>query len=226
MSVLHDVYTHHDRPVGRTTLNRLFVASAVFLFVMTVFGFIAREVIEGETLPEDRSILLFINHFASPPLDLWMIGITSLGNIASIIALTTAIVILLIYRKRWQALTQVLFGISGALLLNIILKVIFARDRPHLWTWVITESTYSFPSGHAMLTATLALTCIFIAWHTKWRWWVVSVGTLYVLAVGFSRLYLGVHYPTDVLAGWIVALGWVVAVATFLGAIKWPVKKH
>ena len=223
MRRLKDIYASIDRPVGRTTLGRLCIALAIFLFVVVLFAYIADEVVEGETLHRDEKLLLLINHFATPVLNQCMLFITTLGDVTSILLATIVIGAYLLRRKKWQALTQLGFGIAGAAILNILLKLLFERQRPQLWDLLIHESTYSFPSGHAMLTSTLGLTIILLAWHTKWRWWVVGVVVLYVILVGFSRLYLGVHYPTDILAGWCIGSAWVIAVATILGAVRWRV---
>ena len=104
-------------------------------------------------------------------------------------------------------------GVGGAALLNMVLKLIFERPRPDLWEQLIIETSFSFPSGHAMASSALAFSVIAIAWNTRFRWYAVGVGVLFMLVIGFSRLYLGVHYPTDVLAGWFVSGAWVLLVA-------------
>lgn len=217
-------YEKTGQPVGGTTLRRLGVALALFIVLATFFAYIAREVIEGETLEGDRSVLLRLNHFATPELDRLIVGITSLGDVVSVVTITAGLLAFLAYRKKWQAFTQVAFGMAGAGLLNFTLKLIFERDRPQLWEWIIHESSYSFPSGHAMLTGALAFTVIMLAWRTRYRYAAIVGGAAYIILIGFSRLYLGVHYPTDIIAGWCVSLAWVLAVATLLGALRWNTK--
>lgn len=210
-----------DRPVGRITLGRLTVAAAIFLLLVVTFAYIAREVIRGETLGGDRLVLLRLNHFATPTFDSIVVGITSLGDVISIAVMTLAVLLLLAFRRKWQAFTQVSFSLAGAAMLNFILKLLFERDRPRLWEQIIHESSYSFPSGHAMLTGAFVFALIVITWRTRYRWVVAGGGGVYLVAIGFSRLYLGVHYPTDIVAGWCASLAWVVTVATVLGAIRW-----
>ena len=221
MRTIKNILTLAERPIGRQTYGRLFVALAVFTVVAATFMYIAREMIEGETLPKDTHILLFINSFSNSSLDKIMLLITTIGDVASVLTVTIALLALLYWKKRWQAFALLAFSMAGAAALNIVLKLIFERQRPHLWDLLIHESTYSFPSGHAMLTSTLVLSLILIVWNTKWRWAVTGVGILYVVSVGFSRMYLGVHYPTDVAAGWCVAAVWVIVVASTLGTINW-----
>ena len=105
---------------------------------------------------------------------------------------------------------------AGATVMNQVLKYIFERARPQLWEQLVHETSYSFPSGHAMVSAALGLAVVAALWNSRWRWWAVGVATVYILFVGFSRLYLGVHYPTDVLGGWLVSAAWVTAVALVL----------
>jgi len=221
MVELKNIHSLIDRPVGRQTLGRLFLAVAAFALMSAVFVYIAREMVEGETLPKDTHILLFINSFSSPFLDRVMLFITTIGDVASVLTITSTLLVFLYLKKRWQAFSLLAFSMAGAATLNIVLKLVFERQRPHLWDLLIHESTYSFPSGHAMLTGTLIAALILIWWKTKWRWLVVAAGIPYVLAVGFSRMYLGVHYPTDVFAGWCVAAVWVITVATILGTVSW-----
>lgn len=200
---------------------RLLIALSIFLVIMSLFSYIVREVLEGETLPRDQQILLFINSFASPALNTMMVLVTKLGNVITILVATVILVTLLAKRRLWPAAFLVSFSMLGSIILNIILKLLFARPRPELWPRLIDESTYSFPSGHALLTSTLALAVVLAIWRTQWRWYVVIASVIYVFAVGFSRLYLGVHYPTDIIAGWCVGIGWTLIVASIIGVIRW-----
>ena len=94
------------------------------------------------------------------------------------------------------------FATGGSALLNLAAKQAFARDRPSLWESIAPEHNYSFPSGHAMGSMTLAVALVLLAWNTRWRWPVVAAMAVFVPMVGLSRVYLGVHYPSDILAGW------------------------
>lgn len=171
----------------------------------------------------DARILLHINEWSSPWLDQLMLFVTNLGGYLFVLFATFIIAAFLIRTKRWYSAILVTIGVGGAAVITSILKLIFARDRPELWQVLEYESTYSFPSGHATLSFALALCIVALCWRTKWRWHVVGTAILYVALIGFSRLYLGVHYPTDILAGWTVAGVWVVTtwwVLQFLKARK------
>jgi undecaprenyl-diphosphatase len=127
-----------------------------------------------------------------------------------------AVVVAVFYRKGWR-LSAVLLLVStaGSIVLTTVLKSVFQRARPELFDSGYHASFYSFPSGHAtvavgfygMLTLVLAYRL-----QRTTRWAVAVLGILVVLLIGLSRLYLGVHYPTDVLAGYLAALLWLVCV--------------
>ena len=81
----------------------------------------------------------------------------------------------------------------------------------------MVEHSSWFPSGHAMASSALALSLIVIFWSTKWRWLVLAGAIFYVVIIALTRLYLGVHYPTDILAGWAVSCAWVAIVSVTIG---------
>jgi undecaprenyl-diphosphatase len=131
-------------------------------------------------------------------------------------------------RRRFREGLFAGISIIGSLLLNVAAKHSFARTRPSLWQSIAPETTYSFPSGHAMGSMTLALVAVLLCWHLRshrgwsWRWPVTLVAAVFVLLVGLSRIYLGVHYPSDILAGWAAASVWTVGVygLVFYGTLR------
>ena len=172
----------------------------------------------------DAQILLYINSFSSPELDQVMLVITALGNVSTVLIVSFAIATVLYRMQRWKPLAFVALSVIGTLVMNSCMKLLFMRERPELWDLLTHESTYSFPSGHAAMSCALALTVIVLAWNSRWRWPVVGIGIIYVVFVSFSRLYLGVHYPSDILAGWIVASLWVFVAFKLAQAI--PIKRR
>jgi undecaprenyl-diphosphatase len=112
-------------------------------------------------------------------------------------------------RRMYSRSAVLLLSIGGIALGVTFLKLLFARARPTDVGAIIEETSFSFPSGHSMGSMGLALTIALLMWPTKWRVPVVIACVVYVLIVGFSRMYLGVHYPTDVAAGWLLGAGWV-----------------
>ncbi len=98
---------------------------------------------------------------------------------------------------------------------NPVLKQVVARSRPDLWPAPTELSEYTFPSGHAANTAALAAAAILIAWSTRYRTSAPVAGVVFVLVVGLSQLALGVHYPSDIIAGWLWAGAWAALVWSF-----------
>lgn len=190
------------------------LAFAFALLIAPVFGFVqlADEVRENETLMYDEQVLQWINSYSTPWLDAFMAGLTELGGFIGVLLITAGIVAVA-WRRGWrQGALMVAIGVSGAALLNILLKAFFQRDRPELWERIVTENSYSFPSGHAMASSALAISLILLLWPTKWRWLVTGLSLAFMGLIAFTRMYLGVHYPTDILAGWLVSMAWVAAV--------------
>jgi undecaprenyl-diphosphatase len=191
---------------------RLLAAFLAFWIPAIIFAKLAGEVHEKEPIAFDAPILLWIHAQSNQFLDTFFLIVTTLGNAEVILPLTLAIIGYFIYKRKKRDAVTLLFIFGGAALANFLLKSLFQRDRPTFWDSIITETSYSFPSGHAMMSAALAFGVIYVLWNTKWRNLSIVIGGLFVLLVGLSRLYFGVHYPTDILAGWIVSFLWVLVV--------------
>ena len=190
--------------------SRYGFALVLFVAVSTVFAALADEIREGETLPVDSYILTAINeNLSSPILDQVVVFGTNAAGVPFVIALTIAGISLLVIRKSYSKALFLGLVMGGTGAANIVLKLLFERQRPDLWQHLVNEDTFSFPSGHAMGSMAIGLTVVLLAWRTKWRVPITVAAALYVVFIGFSRLYLGVHYPTDILAGWLLAAGWV-----------------
>ncbi len=203
-------YLNQDE--SRKRLPLLLVAAVVFWAPVIIFSKIAGEIIEREPIPFDNTILFWIHAHATVFYDHLFLIITTLGNVEILGPISLCIVGLFWYKK--QRLNALIVGASmaGAASANIILKMLFHRNRPAFWQSAIHETGYSFPSGHAMLSSALLFSLILIAWHTKARWWVLAGGSILTALIGLSRLYMGVHYPTDIVAGWCASFLWVVIV--------------
>jgi len=202
--------------ISEHKLATLAVYFSVFMLLVVAFVEIVEEVFEGETLFYDEAILKGINGFSTPFFDSFFVVITQFGGVFGIIALTAILLGLLLRRKMYKNALIVGATVAGAAILNVILKLIFERTRPDLWEQLIVETSFSFPSGHSMITAALGLSLIFICWNTRFRWLALALGSSFIIVIGFSRLYLGVHYPTDILAGWVVSAAWLSTVVTIV----------
>ena len=197
---------------------RLLLVFVGLLLPMWGFAELADEIHEREAIAFDEPILRFAQSLHTPDLDRFFVVVTDIGFLHGVVPFDIALVLVLLLLRRRRAATFALIALAGSGLLNTGTKLFFMRDRPELWDSITPELTYSFPSGHAMGSATLAWVLVLLAWHTRWRWPVIAVAVPFVLLVGFSRVYLGVHYPTDILAGWAAASIW--AAASFLAVYR------
>jgi membrane-associated phospholipid phosphatase len=193
----------------RSRLTPLALAFVVIVLSAVCFGLIAEEVHDGDTASIDTSVLVFINGLSSPLLDSVFITITELASAWFVAVIGLILIAELVKRRRLRQATFATVALGGSAALNVILKLLFQRERPELWQRLIHESSFSFPSGHAMASSALASLVIVLLWRTKWRTTAIIVGSIYVVVIGMSRLYLGVHYPTDIIAGWCVSISWV-----------------
>ncbi len=202
--------------IRHTNLRSRFVPLAMafvaFWAPIIIFSIIAGEVIERESFGFDTAILTWMHTHTSPMYSSVLVAITTIGNVEILGPITLAIVLWLLYRQQRLKALIVTASVAGAAVANIILKLIFHRARPAFWPALIHETGYSFPSGHAMGSAALMLSLILISWDTGWRWPITIASGSFVLLVGISRVYTGVHYPTDIIAGWCVSLAWVIIV--------------
>jgi undecaprenyl-diphosphatase len=190
------------------------LAAAAALLLFTWLG---REVLEGEALRLDIGGRTLVQAWASPTLTEVMVAASFYGGPVVLIpaALVTAFAFLVHGWHRGALL--VVLTMAGAALLNWLLKVTFARVRPEAFFEYPLPASASFPSGHALYAASIfgGLAALLTARlkHGPLRVAVWSAAVFLILMVGFSRVYLGVHYPSDVLAGYSIAVIWVTFVA-------------
>ncbi len=182
-------------------------------FALWVFAQIAEEVLEAESYAFDTKILLTIRGWRSPLLDIAMLGITTIGDPLVLLIICSILGIWLSRRNQRSETTTLAIAAVGAIGLNVLLKQLFSRDRPALWERVVDVGQYSFPSGHAMVSMVIYgfIGYIFATRYRRQRGWIISLTILLIIAIGFSRMYLGVHWPTDIIAGYAAGLVWLIA---------------
>ncbi|MBW4435151.1 MAG: phosphatase PAP2 family protein [Pelatocladus maniniholoensis HA4357-MV3] len=175
-----------------------------------VFAQIADEVLEQETQRFDQSILLAIRQMHTPIGDRVMLGITFLGEPVFLLLICLGIAIRLLYIHRRSQATTLGIAAVGAIGLNYLIKVLFGRVRPQLWNRIVDVGQYSFPSGHAMISLVIYgfIGYLIAKRYRRWRAWIFTFTMILIIAIGFSRLYLGVHWPTDVIAGYAAGVVW------------------
>ena len=210
-----------SRWLGLALTVELAAGLLLSLGVIALFAKIVEDVVEGESRRFDEVVLLWIHGHSPEWLYEPMLFVTALGYdwvVVPLLALATYA----FYREgRTISATLLVIATVGSIVLTTALKTFFQRARPELFDSGYTASFYSFPSGHATIAVGFyGMLTLLVAWRLKgfWRWAVAVAGIALVLLIGFSRLYLGVHYPTDVLAGFLAAPLWVsvVGIAYFL----------
>lgn len=190
-----------------------FIGLLIAGFSLWGFYEIAEEVLEKETQSIDTRILLTIRQWHTPFLDRVMVVITNIGSPTVLLVASLVLAAFLLWRKQRAETATLTIAAIGALVLNTVLKDLFARARPELWQRTVDVNFYSFPSGHAMMSLVVfGIIGYLLAVHAP-RWQVaIATGTvLLVCAIGFSRLYFGVHWPTDIVAGYAAGTVWLVA---------------
>lgn len=192
---------------------------------MQVFGLLAVEVWENEGgFPWDVPILEIIHSRTQAQLDIFAKVLTRFGSFWTVFPITTAISLVLLPQRRWRSVAYLLTNVLGNLVINRTAKLLMHRVRPQLWNSPTPQVDYSFPSGHAMSSMSLVAALVILTWGSREkRWSVLIFGSLFVLAIGWTRLYLGVHFPSDILAGWMAAIAWAIGVSLLIKPQLTPV---
>jgi undecaprenyl-diphosphatase len=198
----------------RILLIVLAVVSGILIFIS-----IADKVVQGETQYFDNFILKSLrteNDISQPAFPGWitslMINITALGSETIIVFITVFVSGYLILKKKYYWLSVLLIATLGGVLLELGLKELIGRTRPTIVTHLLEVNSTSFPSGHSMVSAIVYLTQAAllsrIIKDRKIKIYLIFFALLLTFLIGISRIYIGVHYPTDVLAGWTAGISW------------------
>jgi undecaprenyl-diphosphatase len=211
------------------------VLSILFAFLVGIaavvlFVFIGDVVTAGATREIDEAVLRWAAERRTPALDDAMLEITALGStlVLAIVA-GTAAVFLWLTRHRFSVyiLAAAFFA---AIVLNIVLKALYGRPRPDDVPAIVTSQSPAFPSGHALsafaIYGTLAYLVARLEPSPRLRAATWIIAALIILAVGASRVYLGVHYPSDVIAGFAIALAWIAFTATAVTAVTYLAQRR
>lgn len=204
--------------LGRVEARTLIVLGAV-AGCLWLFLAIAEEVSEDATSTFDRTLLLALRNPADPADPLgppWVEelarDVTAFGSVGVLTAVTLTVAGFLWLKGQTRSMWVVLASVGSAQLVSSLAKLGFDRPRPDLVPHGMVTYTASFPSGHALMAAVTYLTLAAMLARLQptpaLRAYVITVAILLVIAVGVSRIYLGVHWPTDVLAGWTAGAGW------------------
>ncbi|RCJ34104.1 hypothetical protein A6770_17395 [Nostoc minutum NIES-26] len=214
-----------ERQTPLSFLKNLFLAHWRSLLLLLIGVYLPLQVFEilavkiwqnAGGFPWDVPILWTVHSTANPQLDILAVMLAKFGSFWTALPILSAIALILLFQKRWRTLAYLLTTSIGSAIINRTAKEFMHRVRPNLWESSAPEFDFAFPSGHAMTSMTLVVILLVLTWASPWRWLLFAFGSLYVVAVGWCRLYLGVHFPSDVLAGWMVALAWTIGVSLII----------
>jgi membrane protein DedA with SNARE-associated domain/membrane-associated phospholipid phosphatase len=198
------------------TLGLLAAAGCLWLF-----GGIAEDIVNSDPLVSfDLAVANTLHDLATPALTTFFVFVTALGSLETIALVGLVGAVVFGIRRQWLHLTTWLVAVAGSAGLNQLLKALFERPRPYFEHPLLLETSYSFPSGHAMeslvLYGMLAYFGVLAVRTWRTRTAIVFGATLLVLLIGFSRMYLGVHYFSDVVAGYAAGGVWLSTCITAL----------
>lgn len=203
----------------------LTIGVALMLFAVWTFGSIADEVLEHEELTVLDVFLA--NWFHQHKASAWtpfMLFITHWHDTLGVLLMSLVLLVYLYVKKAKYWMAAVMLAVPGGMLLNVLLKYTFQRARPSFEDPLLTLSTYSFPSGHAVgatvFYGVLAsyLVCVCLRWRT--RALIAAFACCMVALVALSRVYLGVHYLSDVMAAVAVGAGWTSICITAMSTLR------
>ncbi|GGM21577.1 phosphatase PAP2 family protein [Deinococcus aerophilus] len=186
----------------RAGLSRLAAGALAALLLLSALTW---PVVRDGLLPFDLPVTLWLRGHAGPG---WVgaARILNIGGSLAVVVPVTLLGVALLWRQRTQA-AVLLGGMTTALLLQLVLNAAVARPRPTLLPHLVAASGLAYPSGHSTLAAALGTLLSAAAWRTRWRWPVLALAALYAGLMGAARVVLGVHHPSDVLAGWLLGVG-------------------
>lgn len=204
-------WLHHIHPRLAPLIGTIgIVGFTSCLLILFVLAKLAQEVLERETFTFDTNFLLWLHQFANPNLDNLMLFITNLGNPSTVVVVAGVTLLLLWWRRYREEAKVFVLACLGGLILNTGLKLFFSKPRPELWHRLISEKSFSFPSGHALGSMVLyGFIAYELATHyPQFAKVIYSLTLVLITVIGISRLYLGVHWPTDIIAGYGVGFLW------------------
>lgn len=201
---------NHEDVRSRKTLYGWTLLALLWIVAAIMFFEIASDVWLREGFSWDAPIMLAIHSLQAPWLDWFMKTATLAGSYGAVLV-TAAVAFWLGRRRCLAALTALLVSVVGAVIINSLLKLLFARPRPEIFPPLSVEHTYSFPSGHTITAVTLYGFLAILLWRNHHHVWAILAAMMIPL-VGVSRIYLGVHYPSDVLGAMALGALWLLLV--------------
>lgn len=204
-----------------------YLSFGFFIGVAAVWAFaeLADEVIDGSTQRFDEAVVTWVATHRGDMRDRVALEITALGNTATLTVLVLVASVFLWLTRHRISVYLLMIAVAGGGVLNHLLKTIFDRPRPSVVEWGTEALSKSFPSGHAMSAmiayGSVAYLCGRLEATARMRVTTWTLAALLILAIGLSRIYLGVHYPSDIVAGYIAGLAWTAFVVSGITAVRY-----
>ena len=194
------------------------VGLAICLSIIFIVSHISDNVLDREAFEFDRTILLWIHSFANPILDRVMYYFTRLNDPDTAFIVATVVVSILIWKRFYAEARIFAIACFGGIVLSYGLKAVFGKVRPDLWESAIVDTSFSYPSGHALGSTILyGFSAYLLATHyPRFAGLIYTLAVLLIATIGFSRLYLGVHWPTDIVGGYGIGFLWLTFCVTML----------
>jgi membrane-associated phospholipid phosphatase len=196
--------TSQTDDLGKGALLLAAAASLGLLYWLAV------AVLSGDSLAFDESVLRYLHRYANAHLEQFASIVCMLVTVTSVLVLA-----FLVARRRWRPALFWFCSTAGAAILCGLAKKLMQRHRPDLWHLASPHASFSFPSGHAAQSMAIVVALLLLATPAR-RSALLIPGLAFIALVGVCRVYLGLHYPTDILAGWMLSLSWV----CLLGALS------
>ena len=203
---------------GRLGLN-LTIGATLLIATAIIFGYIAEDVVSAEAITViDENLARWFHGHATPTHTRLMLFITHINGIMGVIVMACMCAFYLYREKSWHWLLTLVLAVPGGMLVNVGLKYAFHRARPSFDDPLLILTTYSFPSGHAsgatLFYGVVAAYLVSLVKSALWRVLICLAALMMVALVGLSRIYLGVHYLSDVLAAVAASSAWLALVLT------------
>ena len=197
----------------------------------SVLAAISEDVVNHERITiVDADLSQWLHGHGSPQLTTLMFAATFFGSTRAVVVISIVFGAYLLWKRRHFWVAAVISAVFGGMALNKLLKYIFHRSRPHFDDPLLSLTSYSFPSGHAMLATVLygVIAAYLCSVFKSWRWRaVIGLAALgLVLLVAFSRVYLGAHYPTDVVAAMAEGMAWLSLCLSVAFSLRTDSKQH
>ncbi|WP_107878691.1 phosphatase PAP2 family protein [Neisseria animaloris] len=185
---------------------RLLVLFLGIVIPLVIAGFIADDIRAQQHFVFEQPLMMWVHEHAGEAFTPVAIVLHHLGKSAVAIPITVLFALWLYLRRRRGYALFVLLGAALSTAVMFTAKQFFNRPRPEFWPRIVEETNASFPSGHSTFAAAIATLIVLVYWYSPYRKYIIAAAVAFTLLMGFSRIVLGVHYPTDVLVGWITGV--------------------